>query len=220
MSGYKQHVFMQTFAKLKQRVIIAWPVSELLYDIPDNVLALNWLPQQDILAHPSVTLLITHGGLNSINEAKFFGVPVLGIPIFGDQQLNMNLVVEEGSGIIVPFADCNEETFFAAINEILTNGTYVEKANRLSVIYSDRPLSAKDTAIYWIEYVLRHFGAKHIQSPAVHYGFFQFYSLDIIGGALFMVIRVYFTFKTVRYGIRKIKEKFGKKDVTEKPKLE
>lgn len=42
------------------------------------------------------------------------------------------------------------------------------------------------TAIYWIEYVIRYDGAKHMQSSAVHLNFIQKNSLDII--LLFAVI--------------------------------
>lgn len=48
------------------------------------------------------------------------------------------------------------------------------------------------TAIYWIEYVIRYDGAKHMQSSAVHLNFIQKNSIDII--ALFAVI-FYIIFK-------------------------
>jgi len=45
----------------------------------------KWLPQSDILAHKNVVLFITHGGLFGTQEGLYRGVPMLFIPLYGDQ---------------------------------------------------------------------------------------------------------------------------------------
>ena len=54
-----------------------------------NVKALAWVPQNDLLGDGRLAAFVTHGGINSIYEAAYHGVPVAGIPIFGDQPDNV-----------------------------------------------------------------------------------------------------------------------------------
>ena len=55
------------------------------------------------VAHPNIRLFITHGGLLSTQETMQRGVPLLGIPIFGDQSLNMNRAAAAGCGLVIQF---------------------------------------------------------------------------------------------------------------------
>lgn len=50
------------------------------------------------------------------------------------------------------------------------------------------------TAIYWIEYVIRYDGAKHMQSPAVHLNFIQKNSLDVL---LMVAVIIYILLKLI-----------------------
>jgi UDP:flavonoid glycosyltransferase YjiC (YdhE family) len=72
-------------------------------------------------AHPNVRLFITHGGLLSIQETILRGVPVVGIPIFGDQRLNMARAVSAGYGIQLEYVDITAEYLGSAIKEALEN---------------------------------------------------------------------------------------------------
>ena len=52
-------------------------------------------------AHPNIRLFITQGGLQSIQEAVYFGVPLLGLPLHFDQFKNMNLLKQKGVALIL-----------------------------------------------------------------------------------------------------------------------
>ncbi|KAJ7971975.1 Glycosyltransferase [Quillaja saponaria] len=54
----------------------------------------QWSPQEEVLAHPSVAAFLTHCGWNSSVEALTSGVPVLTFPAWGDQVTNAKFLVD------------------------------------------------------------------------------------------------------------------------------
>ncbi|ODM82195.1 UDP-glucuronosyltransferase [Orchesella cincta] len=124
-------VFLNVFSRLKQRVIWKWE-TETMPDLPPNVKLSKWLPQQDVLGHPNIRLFMTHGGLLSTQESVYHGVPVLGLPVFGDQDLNVMQAERGGYAKMVEIVDITEERLESAILELLNNPTYAQKAQALS----------------------------------------------------------------------------------------
>ncbi|KAJ8928774.1 hypothetical protein NQ314_018632, partial [Rhamnusium bicolor] len=113
---------LRVFSELKQRVL--WKFEDTnVSNIPKNVLISKWLPQSDILEHPNVVGFITHGGLLSVTEAVFYGVPMVGIPIFGDQRMNVARCVQKGIAVHLPFQKLSYETLSQSLKEILDNPT-------------------------------------------------------------------------------------------------
>jgi hypothetical protein len=141
----------------------------------------KWFPQDDILAHPNVKLFISHGGLGSVVEAKFHGVPILGVPFFADQSGNVRKIVDEGWGILLNPKNLTEQSLEKSINAVLHDSRYNENARKLSVLFRDRPLMPKQLAIFWIEYVIRHRGASHMHFQGADLNMIQKTSLDVIG---------------------------------------
>ena len=62
---------------------------------------------------------MTHGGLLSTQEAAYHGVPVLGIPIFADQDLNMKQAAAKGFGLTLEILDFTEETLEELLRKLL-----------------------------------------------------------------------------------------------------
>ena len=68
-----------------------------LQGIPPNVHLFSYVPQSQVLEKAS--LLITHGGLLTIKDAIFFGVPMIVFPCHYDQPQNSGRVVYHGLGV-------------------------------------------------------------------------------------------------------------------------
>lgn len=120
----KKNDILKVLSKLKQRVLWKWEDANLTGKF-DNVFVKSWFPQQSILAHPNIKCFITHGGLLSTSEAVYHGVPVIGIPVFGDQHLNMATAQAHGYAILLSYSNLTEQSFEWAVNEILTNLRYI-----------------------------------------------------------------------------------------------
>lgn len=58
--------------------------------------------------------------------------------------------------------------------------SYTTTVKKLSDVYRDRPMGPMKTAIYWIEYVIRHQGAPHMRSPAKDLNLLQRSSVDVL----------------------------------------
>lgn len=116
----KQTEILNAFRKLKQKVLWKWD-DPLISGKPDNVFISRWYPQDDLLAHPNLKLFITHGGLLSITETIYHAVPVIGIPLFADQHLNMAKAESSGYAKTILLDELNEATLSTAITEMLTN---------------------------------------------------------------------------------------------------
>ncbi|VDK50981.1 unnamed protein product [Cylicostephanus goldi] len=64
--------------------------------IPENIVLIRWVPVKEMLAHPNLQYLISHGGINTINELLLFGVPMIGVYLQGDQGSNVRRLADLG----------------------------------------------------------------------------------------------------------------------------
>lgn len=93
--------------------------------IPDNILMFHFVPQLETLQHTDV--FITHGGMNSVNESLFYGVPMIVVPQALDQSLVAKRVCELGVGLTIEKGKANAAALRGATLQILENPQYKEK---------------------------------------------------------------------------------------------
>lgn len=218
MAPEKRAAIVNTLNNIKEKVLWKWDHPESAKNVkPGKFFTGKWLPQSDILAHPNVKLFITHGGLLGTTEAVYHAVPVVGVPIFGDQQPNVQHVVFKGFGVRVDYSNLTEYSLTWAVNQVLTQPEYKIRANVISSRYRDRPVDALKLAKFWIEYVIRHNGARFMRSPAVKLNYFQYYNWDVYTFIFsFIGIVVYLIVKAFKLLVNKL---FNRQtDVTKKHK--
>ncbi|KAF0773792.1 UDP-glucuronosyltransferase 2B13-like [Aphis craccivora] len=184
--------FVQAFEALPYCVLWKYE-GELL---SKRIKVSKWMPQQQILSHKNIKAFITHGGLMGVMEAVHFAVPMIGVPVFGDQQSNVANCVAKGITIRLDYRQITAQKLIKSIQAVVTDSKYRSKASELSARFRDRPTSALQTAVFWTEYVIRHGNATNNASPAIDYDFYQYFLLDVIGvGLSFLIFLFYIAFQ-------------------------
>ncbi|CAG7727563.1 unnamed protein product [Allacma fusca] len=105
----------------------------------------------EILGHPKILAYITHCGLNSIMEATYQGVPLIGMPLFGDQDYNAYHIRVYNMGIILEARDLTVEEMRSAISQVSTNKLIRGNAVKISKMFKDRQLSPIEAGVFWTD---------------------------------------------------------------------
>lgn len=82
----------------------------------DNIYVYDWVPQLEVIRH--IQLIICHGGLGTLREAIYHGVPSLVFPCGGDQPGNASRVVYHNLGIRFDFYTVTAADITAGIRKI------------------------------------------------------------------------------------------------------
>ncbi|XP_041763613.1 UDP-glycosyltransferase UGT5-like [Anopheles merus] len=163
--------------------------------MPPNVLMAPWVPQSAVLANGRTKLLVSHGGLLSLQEAAWNGVPVIGVPFFADQFSNVRRIEQAGIGIGIPSAQLNAVTLKEAMDTILSDSSYRARGKELSYRFRTQPEPPLERAIFWIEKTIANKGLRYLRSPTRSMAPYQVYGLDMVGVVLLIALGYYLIFK-------------------------
>lgn len=103
--------------------------------IPPNAEVHERVDQIDVLRRASA--FVTHGGMNSVSEALWFGVPLVVFPQHGDQHLVAGRVAALGAGTILPPGDPSPEQIAAAIETALGDERLAGGARAVSASFHE-----------------------------------------------------------------------------------
>ncbi|XP_063897133.1 UDP-glucosyltransferase 2 isoform X3 [Helicoverpa armigera] len=183
----KIQILIKVFSELPYDVLWKWDED----DLPgrsSNVRIEKWLPQSDLLRHPKIKVFITQGGQQSTDEAITAGVPLIGVPMLGDQWFNVEKYITHEIGVRLDIETLTEEEFKNAITEVIGDKKYRQNMKKFGEIIRDEPMTPLERAVWWTEHVLRHGGARHLRSPAANMSWTQFLELELVFTVLSVVL--------------------------------
>ena len=89
-----------------------------------SIKVVSWLPQNDLLAHKDIKAFVSHVGHHSIYESAYHGVPVVAVPLFGDQFYNAKKAEYFELGIVVDYQNMNAQQLVEAIEHVVNEPRY------------------------------------------------------------------------------------------------
>lgn len=86
--------------------------------------------------------------------------------------------------------------------------SYRRNIVRLRDLINDEPMKPLERAMWWIEYVLRHGGAKHLRSPGANISWAQYLELELLLSLLVGILVCIAMIVTITYyGCKRILKK-------------
>ncbi|EDW74351.2 uncharacterized protein Dwil_GK21429 [Drosophila willistoni] len=180
LSDAKKKILFDLFKSRKQSFIWSCHDVKKLKDLPENALIIQHsVPQIDILAHPRVRAFIMNGDLLSLQEGISRNVPMVGLPCFQNEQKNMQLAVRLGVGLQLNQDNVTTPSLNWALDRLLTEQHFHLTIRDVSMEYRDRPLGALATAVFWVNYVVRHKGGAAIRTRGIGISSSQLHLFDL-----------------------------------------
>ncbi|XP_052754199.1 UDP-glucosyltransferase 2-like [Galleria mellonella] len=174
---------------------VLWKFEEEISGLPKNVHVRPWMPQPSILAHSNVKLFITHGGLLSTLESLQYGIPLLAIPMFGDQPGNAERAIRNGYARKIKYGDDVADQLRVELKEMLNNDRYYKRAKYLSRLFRNRPVPPSKLISHYVELAIETKGAHHLRSPSRQYAWYARWMLD---QAALLLVALYLVYRLAR----------------------
>lgn len=157
------------------------------------------MPLLLISGHQKIKAFVTHGGLLSMFETVYHGVPIVTIPVFCDHDANAAKAEVDGYANKLDLQHLTSDKLYRAIKDVINEPRYKVEVLKRQILLRDQKETPLERGIYWTEYVIRHKGAYHLQSPAKDLNLFQYYLIDV--GLLF-ICAIFTIFALVSYVLR------------------
>lgn len=125
-----------------------------VHDLPDpgrdDMMVEPFLPSDQIM--PRVNLAVIAGGQGSVQCAMASGIPFVGVPLQGEQDLNVHLAQKLGVARLVPLGEADGPTMAAQVRALLDDPGAREAASRIRDRYA-KVDGADETARVILEYL-------------------------------------------------------------------
>ena len=113
---------VQLFTSLRKtdQIFLSSPAGYIPSFLGANIKIVDWLPQNDLLAHKDIKAFVSHVGHNSLYESAYHGVPVVAFPLYADQHSNAKKAQHFGIGLAVDSKTSNAQQLFETIERVIT----------------------------------------------------------------------------------------------------
>ncbi|KAF5282554.1 hypothetical protein FQA39_LY04961 [Lamprigera yunnana] len=189
-TDFQKENLVEAFKQLPQTIIWKYE-DDPIPGLSKNVILGKSFPQNDILGHKNTRLFIGHGGILSTQEAMYHAVPMVGIPFRSDQRANIRRMERRQIARLLNHKNMTVTHILENIKEVLNNPIYKKNIRIIAQRYRDKPQSALQRGIFWIEYAIRHKNVEHLVLPARDMDGYQTGNLDILGVLLASCVMVY-----------------------------
>ena len=109
---------------------------EELGELPPNMHVKKYVPQLEVLK--LTDLFLSHGGMNSVNESLYFGVPLLLFPQQDEQLMVARRVESLGAGLCMnPGIKTGAEEIIQAVRRVLSDHEYAIQAERIGETFRE-----------------------------------------------------------------------------------
>uniref|UniRef100_A0A914ZTH0 glucuronosyltransferase n=4 Tax=Parascaris univalens TaxID=6257 RepID=A0A914ZTH0_PARUN len=192
--------FVNAFAE-RSEIRFVWQYNGApIVNLPSNIFSAEWLPQQDVLGHPKTRAHISHGGLNSVIESVWHGVPLIGFPLTARGYDNVLRITARSAGVILKKKNLSSRSVLHAIDEIYKQ-KYKDEMAIFQDMVTDVPYTELNHSAFWVEFIQRHQEVPHARSGADQLNVLQYFLVDVITfmlSVLFLVLTlIYYMLKLV-----------------------
>lgn len=200
--------FMKAFKELPD-VMFIWkyekPDDEYIKKL-DNLYLTKWVPQTDLLNDERLTGFLTHSGQNSLQEAAYYGVPLICLSVFADQHRNARVAESLGFGSILKKEDAYDyKNIVNAFKNLLpVDNEYKKNGKRISEMIKNRPGNITKTFIDYIEFAGKFKKLPQLNMEGHKLNIFQYALLDVIVFLLAIVSIVIGILSFIIYKIIKV----------------
>jgi UDP:flavonoid glycosyltransferase YjiC (YdhE family) len=152
-----------------------------------HILPLAWIPQNDLMGHAKTVAFVSHVGYGSLYEAAYHGIPIVCLPLFGDQDDNCARTLYGGWGIRLNKDSFTAEEMAAGIRRAGTVGSVLQvQAAAISRLV--RSESGPEEVVKWMEYAAS-YGVDHlVPFRSAKASYVAYYNIDAGLFAAFLLI--------------------------------
>ncbi|XP_059155308.1 UDP-glucuronosyltransferase 1A9-like [Physella acuta] len=187
---FPEHILTKMSSAFEQLDFdVIWRVN-MTSPVPTKIMTSHWIPQNDLLGHPKTKVFVSHCGKNGQYEALYHAVPILCLPIFGDQFYNSKRIQVKGYGLQKDSRHISKEELIVALKELVYDSKYKTNIEKASKLFKELYKVPSKEAAYWIDHVMK-YGGDYMRSSGQEMPLYQFLLLDVIAfitALLFAVI--------------------------------